>query len=70
MDSEKLINAFEIKRAEVTWLFMGQFFLPFVDNFLRLLLCKIYIFNIFSMVDSFQIFIISRTTKILIVLNF
>ena len=49
---------------------MGQFVLPFVDNFLRLLLCKIYIFNIFSVVDSFQIFIISRTTKILIVLNF
>ena len=35
-----------------------------------LLLCKIYVFDIFNMVDFFPIFVISRSIEILIVLNF
>ena len=50
---------------------MGQLYLwQFVHNFSALLLFKIYDFDFFNMVDFLQIFVISRSTEILIVLNF
>ena len=61
MDSEKSMNSFEKKRN-----IYGHFiiygpilFLQFPYNFSAFLLCKIYLFEIFNMVDFFQIFIIS-----------
>ena len=74
MNSEQSINSFEIKKDRLPdyLLFIAQlFFYLFVNNFSALLvLCKINILDSFDMRDFFQIFIISRTTKILIELNF
>ena len=43
---------------------MGQlFFLQFVNNFSTLLLCKIYVFDIFNIVEFFQILLISQSTE-------
>ena len=46
------------------------FFLQFFINFSALLLCEIYLSDIFNMVDFFQIFVVSRSTEIIIVPNF
>ena len=40
MDSEKLINSFELKKNILHLIVYGTFFLQFVKNFLALLLCK------------------------------
>ena len=52
--------------------FIGQVaFYRFVNNLSALLLCKINGLEIFNMIDFlFQIFIATRNTKILVVLNF
>ena len=49
---------------------MGKFFSAIFDKFSALLLCKIYVFDIFNMVNFLLIFVISQSTKILIVSNF
>ena len=46
------------------------FFYQFVDNFSALLLCKINVLDIFDTGNFFQIFVISRSTEILIESNF
>ena len=49
MDSEKLINSFEIKKdRSLDYLCAYYFFWKFVNNFLVLLLYKIYVFDIFN----------------------
>ena len=71
MDSEKSINSFKIKKdRSPDYLCDNDLFQHFLNNFSSLLLCKIYIFDFFNMVDFFQIFFISGSTEILIVLNF
>ena len=44
----------------------NNFLWQFVNNFSALLLCKIYVFDIFDMVDVLQIFFISRSNESLI----
>ena len=45
-------------------------FLEFFNNFLALLLCKINVLDIFDVRDFLNIFVISRSTEILIKSNF
>ena len=60
MTSEKSINAFEMKKDRLPdYLWDNISFWQFVYN-LSLLLCKIYVFDFFNMVNFFQIFVISR----------
>ena len=68
MDFGKLINSLVIQKPGYLW--DSDFFLLFSNDFLPLLLSKIYVFNICNVVVFFQIFIMSRNVKILIVLNF
>ena len=42
---------------------MEQFFFEFFNNVLAFLLCKIYVFDVFNMVDFFQIFVIERISE-------
>ena len=70
MGSIKSINSFGMEKKDrppdyYSW--DSYFFRQFVNNFSALLLCIIYIFDLFNMVDFFQIFFISRSTEILIV---
>ena len=58
MNSEKLINSFKI------------FFYQFINNLSKLLLGKKIVPDIFDVGNFFQIFIVSRSTKILIESNF
>ena len=52
MDSEKLINSFEIdNRISPLVIYGNIFFLLIVNNFLTLLLWEIYVFDIFNIVD-------------------
>ena len=48
------------------YVLINYFFYQFDNNFLVLLLYKINVFNIFDVGDFFQIFVISRSTEILI----
>ena len=53
------------------YLLHNSFLNKFVNNFLALLLLrKINVLDIFDMGDFFQIFVVSRTTKVLIESNF
>ena len=45
-------------------------FFEFFNNFLALLLCKINVLDIFDVRDFLNIFVISRSTEILIKSNF
>ena len=67
MDSKKLINCFEMKKTDSSLItYQKNYFVyQFVDNFSELLLCKINILDFFDMGDFFQIFVIPRSTKIL-----
>ena len=56
MDSDKSMNPFKMKKDRSP------------DS--ALLLCKIFVFDIFNIVDYFKIIFISRSTKIRIVSNF
>ena len=51
------------------YLWDNCFFVQFVVNFSPILWWQIYVFGIFNMVDFFSIFVISPSTKILIVLR-
>ena len=67
MDSEKSITSFKIKNDKLPhYLLYNNFFNQFFNNFLALLLCKIKVLIIFDMGDFFHVFVISRTTEILI----
>ena len=67
MNVEKSINLFEMKKSHLTWFFIKHyFFKQFINNFSALLLCEINIMDIFDMGNFFQIFVISRSTEILI----
>ena len=67
MHSEKLINSIEMKKGQVSWLIFGWFFLyKFCNNLFELLLWKINVLDVFNIVDFVQIFVISRSTIILI----
>ena len=68
MDSTKSINSFEKKIHLI--IYGTIFFWQFVNNFSALLLWKIYFFHFFNVINFFQVFIISRSTEILMVLNF
>ena len=73
IDIEKLINSFEMEESTAHLVIYGRiifFFLNFLNNFLAVLLYKIYVFDIDSIVDFFQIFTISRSAEILILLSF
>ena len=69
MDSKKLINLFEIKKNRSPH-YLWDHFSNNLNNFSTLSLPKIYIFDIFDMVDFFQICVIFRSTEIVIVANF
>ena len=72
MNSEKYINSSEITKRLghlIIYRTVG-FFSHSFNNFSTLLLCKIHGFDIFNMVDFFQIFVTSRISKILTVSNF
>ena len=73
MHSKKSTNSFEKKKRRGNLIIHGTiffFFGQFVNNFSALLLCKIYVFDFFNMVNFFLISIILRSTEIPIVLNF
>ena len=55
MKFEKSINSFKMKKKDRSpdYLWGSTFFWWFVNNFLTLLLCKIYVFDIFNIVDFF-----------------
>ena len=54
-----------------SWLLIEEFFsYQFVNNFLALLLWKINCLDFFDTGDFFQVFVISRSSKILIESNF
>ena len=63
MNSEKLINSFEIKRLP-DYLLNSYFVCKFVNNFSALLLYKINIIDFFNMGVFFSFFI-SRNTELL-----
>ena len=55
MDSEKLINSLEKKKVRSPdCLWDNNFCLHFKNNFSPLLLWKIYVFDIFNMIDFFR----------------
>ena len=69
--SEKLIYLLEVKKNTLPdYLWDDYFFLQFVNNFSTLLLCKINFLDIVGIGDFLQIFIISRSSEIRMVLNF
>ena len=71
MDSVKSIVSFKIKKGYVTRLSIKQsFFHQFVNNFSALLLCDINFLEIFDIGGFFQTFFITRSTEIVIELNF
>ena len=56
MDSEKLINSFEIKNLSHLFIYGTIIvFWQFDNNFSALLLWKIYVFNIFKIADFFTL---------------
>ena len=71
MDSEKSINSFEIlkKYRSLDYLWNNLFFGNFLITFWHYYYAK-YVFEIFNGVNFFLIFVISRSTEILIVSNF
>ena len=52
MDSEKLINSFEMTKKDC----LDKFFYRFFNNFLALLLC-INVFDIYNTIDFFRFFL-------------
>ena len=71
MGSEKSITSFEMKKARLPdYLLENYYIYLFLTNFSAWLLCKIYVLDSFDMGDFFQIFVISRTSEILIESNF
>ena len=63
MDSEKWINSFEINRLSHLVIYWTCIFLSII---FELLLYKINVLDIFNMVDFLMIFVVSRSTEILI----
>ena len=61
MDSERLINLFDIKKelSHLVTYYWAIFFNQFVNKFSELL-CEINIFKIFNRTDCYRIFVITK----------
>ena len=71
MNSEKSINSFHTKNEMLPdYLSHNYYLYLFVNNNLELLLFKINVLDIFNMVDFLKIFVVSRSTEIMMQLNF